>query len=103
MRPVSAARRQPCFPLQGPPGTGKTRTIMGLLSIILHASPANTAGLVQRAAAQPMSEPAREDLPRLWRLAAPWISGTASLRSGHNPQQQRRTCQNCRKCRMAYN
>lgn len=68
---------------QGPPGTGKTRTIMGLLSIILHASPANTAGLVQRAAAKPMPEVPRADLDRLWRLASPWLSGAANPRSAH--------------------
>ena len=67
--------------VQGPPGTGKTRTIMGLLSIILHAAPANTAGLVKRAAAQPMPDYARGDLDRLWRLASPWLSGTANPRS----------------------
>ena len=65
---------------QGPPGTGKTRTIMGLLSIILHAAPANTAGLVKRAAAQPMPEYAQDDMDRLWRLASPWLSGSANPR-----------------------
>ena len=54
---------------------------MGLLSIILHAAPANTAGLVKRAAAQPMPDYARGDLDRLWRLASPWLSGTANPRS----------------------
>ncbi|CAL5219614.1 g1484 [Coccomyxa viridis] len=72
--------RSPVILIQGPPGTGKTRTIMGLLSIILHAAPANTAGLVKRAAAQPMPDYARGDLDRLWRLASPWLSGTANPR-----------------------
>ena len=54
---------------------------MGLLSIILHAAPANTAGLVKRAAAQPMPEYARDDLNRLWHLASPWLSGSANPRS----------------------
>lgn len=53
---------------------------MGLLSIILHAAPANTAGLVKRAAAQPMPEYAQDDMDRLWRLASPWLSGSANPR-----------------------
>ncbi|CAK0762015.1 hypothetical protein CVIRNUC_002915 [Coccomyxa viridis] len=72
--------RSPVILIQGPPGTGKTRTILGLLSIILHASPANTAGLVKRAAAQPMPEYSRKDMDRLWRLASPWLAETANPR-----------------------
>ena len=75
-----ACQRAACARLQGPPGTGKTRTILGLLSIILHASPANTAGLVKRAAAQPMPEYSRKDMDRLWRLASPWLAETANPR-----------------------
>ena len=81
-----SCQRAACARLQGPPGTGKTRTILGLLSIILHASPANTAGLVKRAAAQPMPEYLRKDMDRLWRLASPWLAETANPRHACAPQ-----------------
>lgn len=73
---------QVCFfnRLQGPPGTGKTRTILGLLSIILHAAPAHSAGLIRRAQPQPMPEFSRQDAHRLWLQAAPWLSGAAHPR-----------------------
>lgn len=74
-----AMHANPCP--QGPPGTGKTRTILGLLSIVLHAAPAHAAGLGQRkAAAQPMPEYGREDLIRLWAKASPWNAGAADPR-----------------------
>ena len=66
--------------MQGPPGTGKTRTILGLLSIVLHAAPAHAARAAPRAAAQPMPEYARPDLERLWALASPWLTGARDPR-----------------------
>ena len=68
--------------VQGPPGTGKTRTILGLLSIILHAAPAHSSALIKRAPAAPMPEYGTDDVCRLWRNAAPWLAGTADPRLG---------------------
>jgi hypothetical protein len=67
--------------MQGPPGTGKTRTILGLLSIVLHAAPAGSAGMAKsKAAAQPMPEYSRADLIRLWAKASPWLAGARDPR-----------------------
>ncbi|KAK9909662.1 hypothetical protein WJX75_005776 [Coccomyxa subellipsoidea] len=72
--------RSPVILIQGPPGTGKTRTILGLLSIILHAAPAHSSGLIKRAPAAPMPEYGTDDVCRLWGNAAPWLAGTADPR-----------------------
>ncbi len=66
--------------MQGPPGTGKTRTILGLLSIVLHAVPAHSSGLTKRSPAAPMPEYGADDVRRLWRSAAPWLAGVADPR-----------------------
>lgn len=63
-------------PRQGPPGTGKTRTILGLLSVILHAAPPDSAGLGSHAHdPEPAPQLMPDDLHRLWRLASPWLNG----------------------------
>ncbi|XP_073133185.1 probable helicase MAGATAMA 3 [Henckelia pumila] len=62
--------------IQGPPGTGKTQTILGLLSAILHATPArvqankgNLAG-VKRGPQLPIQEKYKQ-----WKKASPWLYG----------------------------
>ncbi|CAL8467911.1 g7449 [Coccomyxa elongata] len=72
--------RSPVVLIQGPPGTGKTRTILGLLSIVLHAVPAHSSGLTKRSPAAPMPEYGADDVRRLWRSAAPWLAGVADPR-----------------------
>ncbi|KAL7199938.1 hypothetical protein ACSBR2_022113 [Camellia fascicularis] len=62
--------------IQGPPGTGKTQTILGLLSAILHATPAriNTKGKsrgIKRGPELPIQEKYNQ-----WEKASPWLSST---------------------------
>ncbi|KAI3447169.1 hypothetical protein Pfo_003834 [Paulownia fortunei] len=62
--------------IQGPPGTGKTQTILGLLSAILHATPArvhsNKGKLVgvKRGPELPIQEKYNH-----WGKASPWLTG----------------------------
>ncbi|GLT85964.1 hypothetical protein SLE2022_041290 [Rubroshorea leprosula] len=61
--------------IQGPPGTGKTQTILGLLSAILHATPArihSKAGLweIHRGPERPLQEKYKH-----WEQASPWLFG----------------------------
>lgn len=67
-------------PLQGPPGTGKTKTILALLSIIMHSAPPGSARLMKGSkAGRPMVTLDLNDQKRLWLQAAPWLLG-------HNPR-----------------
>ncbi|XP_073285730.1 probable helicase MAGATAMA 3 [Primulina huaijiensis] len=68
--------RKPFVLIQGPPGTGKTQTILGLLSAILHATPArvqankgNLAGL-KLGPQLPIQEKYKH-----WEKASPWLYG----------------------------
>ena len=65
--------------LQGPPGTGKTKTLLGLLSIVLHAAPEGSLGLKTYAAptTQKLTE---DDKYRLWLKASPWVAGLPNPR-----------------------
>lgn len=61
--------------IQGPPGTGKTQTILGLLSAILHATPARVhsrGGLreIKRGPYIPLQEKYV-----MWGQASPWLTG----------------------------
>ncbi|XP_057977955.1 probable helicase MAGATAMA 3 isoform X2 [Malania oleifera] len=61
--------------IQGPPGTGKTQTILGLLSAILHATPArvHSKGMlreVKRGPELPIQEKCNH-----WGKASPWLIG----------------------------
>ncbi|KAK9812831.1 hypothetical protein WJX72_004417 [[Myrmecia] bisecta] len=70
--------------IQGPPGTGKTRTILGLLSIIMHSVPAGSAGL---APVKPVAthQLKLEDCQRLYVTASPWICGRPNPRDAVRP------------------
>ncbi|KAM7250769.1 hypothetical protein ACFE04_022652 [Oxalis oulophora] len=62
--------------IQGPPGTGKTQTILGLLSAILHATPAAllSKGAIRevvRGPELPMNEKYNH-----WSHASPWLFGS---------------------------
>ncbi|XP_038881790.1 probable helicase MAGATAMA 3 isoform X2 [Benincasa hispida] len=67
--------RKPFVLIQGPPGTGKTQTILGLLSAILHATPARMhtkIGLIETR--QGSELPVREKYNH-WNQASPWLNG----------------------------
>ncbi|XP_071931172.1 probable helicase MAGATAMA 3 isoform X1 [Coffea arabica] len=62
--------------IQGPPGTGKTQTILGLLSAILHATPArvhSNKGKLSGVKRGP--ELALQDKYAHWEKASPWLVG----------------------------
>ena len=78
MSPLPAHLQPPV--VQGPPGTGKTRTILGLLGVVLHAQAASPAadGAQQ---AQQASTPA-QILASLSLSGAPWVHGLPNARWG---------------------
>ncbi|XP_031111945.1 probable helicase MAGATAMA 3 [Ipomoea triloba] len=68
--------------IQGPPGTGKTQTILGLLSAILHATPAkihSNRGKLNTLKCGP--EFSIQDKYTHWLRASPWLAGL-------NPREQ---------------
>ncbi|KAK2638699.1 hypothetical protein Ddye_026494 [Dipteronia dyeriana] len=67
--------RKPFVLIQGPPGTGKTQTILGLLSAILHATPArmHSKGGLREIRRRP-ELPIHEKLKN-WGRASPWLVG----------------------------
>lgn len=61
---------------QGPPGTGKTRTILALLSVIMHAAPPGSARLLKGSTtSRPILQVGYEDQKRLWLQTSPWLIG----------------------------
>ncbi|KAL5564868.1 hypothetical protein UlMin_028032 [Ulmus minor] len=67
--------RKPFVLIQGPPGTGKTQTILGILSAILHATPArlhSRRGLVN---AQRGPKFSVKEKYNHWGQASPWFCG----------------------------
>ena len=64
--------------LQGPPGTGKTRTILGLLGVVLHAQ-GGSAGADKAQQAQQAPGPA-QILASLSLKGAPWAHGLPNAR-----------------------
>ncbi|ONK60305.1 uncharacterized protein A4U43_C08F16750 [Asparagus officinalis] len=60
--------------IQGPPGTGKTQTILGLLSAVLHSSPAAVQSRGSSASKHRFELPL-QDKYRNWGKASPWLSG----------------------------
>ncbi|KAL0052040.1 hypothetical protein WJX82_006920 [Trebouxia sp. C0006] len=66
----------PVVLIQGPPGTGKTRTILALLSIIMHSAPPGSARLLKGSTtARPIVQIGMQDQKRLWLQASPWLIG----------------------------
>ncbi|KAD3067329.1 hypothetical protein E3N88_35209 [Mikania micrantha] len=61
--------------IQGPPGTGKTQTILGLLSAILHATPAriHTKGKISDIKHGPDLDIEQKKIQ--WAKASPWLTG----------------------------
>eukprot|EP00884_Botryococcus_braunii_P016658 jgi/Botrbrau1/3676/Bobra.0008s0007.1 len=76
----------PLVLIQGPPGTGKTRTILGLLSIILHAAPPGVAALTDVGTGSTLEPPDSVARSQLWQKAAPWSGGAV------NPRAVKCTC-----------
>lgn len=64
---------------KGPPGTGKTKTILGLLGIVLYAAPEGSSGLVihEDVALAPLTPTQRT---QLWHAASPWACGAPNPR-----------------------
>eukprot|EP00775_Hariotina_reticulata_P010999 gene10999-11153_t len=76
----------PLVLIQGPPGTGKTRTILNLLSVVMHSAAKGSLDLVAKqarpaAAGTSSAVPAaaatdaESERQRLWRLQSPWMFG----------------------------
>ncbi|GMG98866.1 hypothetical protein Nepgr_000706 [Nepenthes gracilis] len=61
--------------IQGPPGTGKTQTILGLLSAILHSTPARMHPKEQLHDVKRGPELHMEEKRLHWGLASPWLAG----------------------------
>lgn len=62
--------------IQGPPGTGKTQTILGLLSAILHATPAGVqSDQGKLGGVKCRSELLIRDKYNHWEKASPWLAG----------------------------
>lgn len=95
----------PLVLIQGPPGTGKTRTILNLLSVVMHSAAKGSLELVPKAAAgsskrKPQAaagpaakgavsaeEAAAAERQRLWRLQSPWMFGQPTARDVHGPSR----------------
>lgn len=67
--------RKPFVLIQGPPGTGKTQTILGLLSAILHATPAKAHFKGDIYGIRLGSEMSTEEKKNYWRRGSPWLNG----------------------------
>ena len=81
----TALNRDPLVLIQGPPGTGKTRTILSLLSVLLHSTPSSSARTHvdfesyarMRAAATHLT---RDERNKEWVRASPWLAGVPNPR-----------------------
>ncbi|XP_062178098.1 probable helicase MAGATAMA 3 isoform X2 [Alnus glutinosa] len=62
--------------IQGPPGTGKTKTILGLLSTILHASPARVLSKGELLEIKHKTELSMQEKYNYWARASPWLTGS---------------------------
>ncbi|XP_075094798.1 putative helicase MAGATAMA 3 [Nicotiana tabacum] len=66
--------------IQGPPGTGKTQTILGLLSAILHATPARVhSNRGELSVVKRGPELSMADKYNHWGKASPWLAGINPL------------------------
>ncbi|ONI36034.1 hypothetical protein PRUPE_1G566100 [Prunus persica] len=68
--------RKPFILIQGPPGTGKTQTILGLLSAILHATPARVHSSSGSQNIKLRQKLTVQEKFHHWQLASPWLSGS---------------------------
>ncbi|KAL3140547.1 hypothetical protein ABBQ32_005126 [Trebouxia sp. C0010 RCD-2024] len=66
----------PVILIQGPPGTGKTRTILALLSVIMHSAPPGSGRLLKgRTAPTLKTQISKQQQVNLWELSSPWLRG----------------------------
>ncbi|KAF5835699.1 P-loop containing nucleoside triphosphate hydrolase protein [Dunaliella salina] len=88
----------PLVLIQGPPGTGKTRTILNLLSVVMHSAQKGSLELMrhgpngeeagarqQRYAAQCLP---LEERQQLWHAQAPWAAGQPNPRDLVTPYHE---------------
>ncbi|XP_062109924.1 probable helicase MAGATAMA 3 [Humulus lupulus] len=68
--------RKPFVLIQGPPGTGKTQTILGILSAILHATPARLHSRRGLLAIKRGPKLSVHETNNHWGRAAPWLGGS---------------------------
>ncbi|KAK9932496.1 hypothetical protein M0R45_019731 [Rubus argutus] len=68
--------RKPFILIQGPPGTGKTQTILALLSVILHATPARVQARVALLDIKREPKLSIQEKFNHWQRASPWLSGS---------------------------
>lgn len=68
--------RKPFILIQGPPGTGKTQTILALLSVILHATPARVQARVALLDIKRETKLSIQEKFNHWQRASPWLSGS---------------------------
>lgn len=62
--------------VQGPPGTGKTRTILALLSVIMHSAPPGSGKLLKGSTApKARTQISKQEKDTLWKLSSPWLLG----------------------------
>lgn len=81
----AALNRDPLVLIQGPPGTGKTRTILSLLSVLLHSTPSSGSRTHvdfesyarMRAASTHLT---LEEKKTEWARASPWLAGVSNPR-----------------------
>jgi len=66
--------------VQGPPGTGKTKTILGLLSIIMHSVPQDYKEILAQGKSGGSGCLLAEDAERLWRKLSPHLVGLENPR-----------------------
>ena len=60
--------------IQGPPGTGKTRTILALLSVIMHSAPPGSGKLLKGSTApKAQTYISEQQQETLWKLSSPWL------------------------------
>ncbi|KAK1402324.1 putative helicase MAGATAMA 3 [Heracleum sosnowskyi] len=68
--------RKPFVLIQGPPGTGKTQTILGILSVILHAIPVRIHSKGKLTEIKRGPELPFQEKYNHWTKASPWLGGT---------------------------
>lgn len=73
--------------IQGPPGTGKTRTILNLLSVVMHAAKKGSLELVRAAPGERASALDEEARAALWQAQAPWLFDVPNPRDLVPPEE----------------
>ncbi|XP_074381844.1 putative helicase MAGATAMA 3 [Apium graveolens] len=68
--------RKPFVLIQGPPGTGKTQTILGILSVILHAIPVRIHSKGKLTEIKRGPELPFQEKYNHWTKASPWLGST---------------------------